>query len=66
MKQDLVVVCTEVKKKNIHSFFYVKDHYDFSVRAVKMVISVAGNLRREHPNLKEVTFFLLSRSKVSK
>ncbi|XP_037831220.1 dynein heavy chain 1, axonemal isoform X2 [Kryptolebias marmoratus] len=28
-----------------------QDHYDFSIRAVKTVISVAGNLRREHPNL---------------
>uniref|UniRef100_A0A3Q3F4L6 Dynein heavy chain hydrolytic ATP-binding dynein motor region domain-containing protein n=1 Tax=Kryptolebias marmoratus TaxID=37003 RepID=A0A3Q3F4L6_KRYMA len=32
-------------------FLHVKDHYDFSIRAVKTVISVAGNLRREHPNL---------------
>ena len=48
-------------KADFFSFqFYLllKDHYDFGMRAVKTVISAAGNLKRENPEMEEVNFVL--------
>ncbi|PSN46069.1 hypothetical protein C0J52_02287, partial [Blattella germanica] len=37
-----------------------QDHYDFGMRAVKTVIAVAGNLKREHPDMDERQIVLRS------
>lgn len=36
----------------------LQDHYDFGMRAVKTVISTAGNLKRENPDMDEVNMLV--------
>lgn len=38
-----------------------QDHYDFGMRAVKTVISTAGNLKKENPTMDEVNMLCASR-----
>lgn len=44
--------------------FVFKDHYDFGMRAVKSVISAAGNLKRQYQDMNEVFMILFSSSNV--
>lgn len=43
-----------------YCYCFCQDHYDFGMRAVKTVIAVAGNLKRENPTMDEKQIVLRS------
>lgn len=44
---------------SLFSLCLFQDHYGFAMRAVKTVISTAGNLKRENPTMDEVNVLRL-------
>jgi len=53
-RKNEAVIASKLLYRPYCLLFDSQDHYDFGMRAVKTVISAAGNIKREYPDMNEV------------